>query len=255
LQWQSEWSISWSGWWNNGVQSFQQGLASGISFLALSGPALEPGHVGGDLQHVVTVPSGDWDERNGDWVPTDLFDVRADLRLDFFVTLLAVWWLGGVHLVDSDNHLLDTQGVGQQCVFSGLTVLGDTSLEFTNTGSDYQDSAIGLGGTSDHVLNEISVARGVDDGDVELGGLEFPEGNVDGDTTLSLGLKLIQYPSVFERAFAHISGLFLELLDGSLVDTTAFVDQVTGGCGLTGVDVTDDDNVNVGLIFWHLGIL
>jgi len=32
----------------------------------------------------------------------------------------------------------------------------------------------------------------------------------------------------------------LELLDGTLVDTTALVDQVTGSGGLSGVDVTDD---------------
>ena len=39
----------------------------------------------------------------------------------------------------------------------------------------------------------------------------------------------------------------LELLDGTLVDTTALVDQVTGGGRLTGVDVADNDDVNVGL--------
>jgi hypothetical protein len=39
----------------------------------------------------------------------------------------------------------------------------------------------------------------------------------------------------------------LELLDGTLVDTTALVDQVTGGGRLTGVDVADNDDVNVSL--------
>jgi hypothetical protein len=39
----------------------------------------------------------------------------------------------------------------------------------------------------------------------------------------------------------------LELLDGTLVDTTALVDQVTGGGRLTRVDVADNDDVNVGL--------
>ena len=28
----------------------------------------------------------------------------------------------------------------------------------------------------------------------------------------------------------ELSGLLLELLDGTLVDTTTFVDQVSGGC-------------------------
>jgi hypothetical protein len=40
----------------------------------------------------------------------------------------------------------------------------------------------------------------------------------------------------------------LELLDGTLVDTTALVDQVTSGGGLAGVDVADNDHVNVHLL-------
>jgi hypothetical protein len=32
------------------------------------------------------------------------------------------------------------------------------------------------------------MSRGVDDGDVVPGGLELPEGDIDGDTTLTLGL-------------------------------------------------------------------
>jgi hypothetical protein len=40
----------------------------------------------------------------------------------------------------------------------------------------------------------------------------------------------------------------LELLDGSLVDTTALVDQVTGSGRLARVDVADDDDVKVSLL-------
>jgi hypothetical protein len=81
------------------------------------------------------------------------------------------------------------------------------------------------------------MSGGIDDGHVELGGLELPESNVDGDTTLTLGLQLVQNPCVLERALAHLSSLLLELLDGTLVDTTALVDEVSGGGGLAGVDL------------------
>ena len=81
---------------------------------------------------------------------------------------LRVWWLSGVHLVDTDDHLLDTEGEGQQGVLTGLAVLGDTGLKLTNTSGNNQDSTIGLGSTSDHVLDEITVTGGVDDGDVVL---------------------------------------------------------------------------------------
>jgi len=40
----------------------------------------------------------------------------------------------------------------------------------------------------------------------------------------------------------------LELLDGTLVDTTALVDQVTSGGGLAGIDVADNDDVDVSLL-------
>lgn len=71
--------------------------------------------------------------------------------------------LGGVHLVDGDDELPDTESEGEESVFTGLTILGDTSLEFTSTGGDDEDSAIGLGGSGDHVLDEITMSGGIND--------------------------------------------------------------------------------------------
>ena len=42
----------------------------------------------------------------------------------------------------------------------------------------------------------------------------------------------------------------LELLDGTLVDTTALVDQVTSGGRLARVDVADNDHVDVSLVLF-----
>ena len=39
-----------------------------------------------------------------------------------------------------------------------------------------------------------------------LGSLELPQGNVDGDTTLTLGLQLVQNPGVLEGTLAELSG-------------------------------------------------
>ena len=118
-------------------------------------------------------------------------------------------------------------------MLSGLTVLGDTSLELSDTGGDDEDGTVSLRGTGDHVLDEVSVTGGVNDGDVVLGGLELPQGDVDRDTSLSLGLELVKNPGVLEGGLAQLGGFLLELLDGSLVDTSALVDQVTGGGGLS----------------------
>ena len=48
-------------------------------------------------------------------------------------------------------------------MLASLAILGDTSLELTSTSGDDEDSAVSLRGTSDHVLDEVTVAGGVDD--------------------------------------------------------------------------------------------
>ena len=50
---------------------------------------------------------------------------------------------------------------------------------------------------------------------------------------------------------SRLLGLLLELLIGSLGDTTALVDNVPGGGRLTRVHVADDDNVNMDLFLSH----
>ena len=95
------------------------------------------------------------------------------------------------------------------------------------------------------------MSGGIDDGHVVLGGLELPESDVDGDTTLTLSLQLVQHPGVLEGALAGLLGLLLELLDGPLVNASALVDQMTSGGRLAGVDVADDDNVDMSLFLSH----
>ena len=48
-------------------------------------------------------------------------------------------------------------------MLSSLAIFGDTSLEFTSTSGNDEDSAISLGGASDHVLDEVTVSGGVND--------------------------------------------------------------------------------------------
>ena len=49
--------------------------------------------------------------------------------------------------------------------------------------------------------------------------------------------------TVLERTLSELSSLLLELLNGTLVNTTALVDQVPRGGRFTGIDVTDDCDV------------
>lgn len=179
----------------DGINGLEQGLTSRLG-LGLLLPTLVPWAVGGDVDHVVTVETGDGHEGNVLGVVSDLLDEVGGLLDDLLVTVLGP--LGGVHLVDGNDELLDTKGVGKKSVLTGLTVLGDTGLELTSTGGDDENSAIGLGGTSDHVLDEITVTGGIDNGDIVLGSLELPERNVNGDTTFTLGLQFVEDPRVLE---------------------------------------------------------
>ena len=81
---------------------------------------------------------------------------------------IPVWWFSGVHLIDTNDKLLDSKSESQKSMFTGLSILGDTGFEFTNTSSNDKDSTISLRGTSNHVLDEITVTWGINDGDIEL---------------------------------------------------------------------------------------
>jgi len=241
LEWESEWLEDWSLWWLDGIESFEEERS------------LVPWHVVGWLEHVVTNPTGNWDEWNVFDLVTNLFKIEGDLGFDFVVSLFFVVGTLGVHLVAADDHLLDTHGESEKSVLSGLTFLGPSGLELTRWGSDHEDGDISLGGTGNHVLDEISVSWGINDGEDGGSRLEFPKSDIDGDTSFSLGLEFIEYPSVFEGSFTHFFGFFLELGNGSLINTTAFVDEMTGGGGFSRVDVTNDDEGDVCLFFTHDG--
>jgi len=248
LKGKAEGLVSGTGWGVNGIDGLEEGLASSLGFGLLL-PALVPGAVRRVIDHVVAVEARDWDEGDGLRIVSNLLDEVGGLLDDFLETGLGP--LGGVHLVDSDDELLDTKGVSEQSVLTSLTILGDTSLELTGTGGDDENGAISLGGTSDHVLDEITVTGGINDGDIVFGSLELPESNVNGDTTFTLSLQFVEDPCVLEGTLAEFGGFLLEFLDSTLVDTTALVDQMSGGGRLAGVDVADDDDVNVKLLFTH----
>jgi len=198
------------------------------------------------------MPTRDGAEDNLLGIVTNLLDVTLDFLTDFQEAGLAVGSRSGaVHLVDTNNELLDTQGVSEEGVLTGLAILGDTSFKFTVASSDDEDSTISLGSASDHVLDEISVAWGINDGDVVVLCLELPQSDVNGDTTLTLSLEFVQNPGILEGALAHLLGLLLELLNDTLVDTTAFVNEMASGSGLAGIDVSNDDNIDVQLFFTH----
>ena len=90
------------------------------------------------------MPSGDGNEWDGIAVVADLLQEAADLFLDLLVAGLRVLGLSAVHLVDGNDHLLHSEGEGKESVLTGLAILGDTSLELSDTGGHNQHGGISL---------------------------------------------------------------------------------------------------------------
>jgi hypothetical protein len=107
------------------------------------------------------MPARNGDESDSLGVVADLLDEVGSFLDDFVEPILRP--LGGVHLVDGDDELPHTEGEGEESMFTGLTILGDTSFELTSTSGNDEDSAIGLRGTGDHVFDKVTMSRGVDD--------------------------------------------------------------------------------------------
>merc|ERR1719354_1006585 len=92
---------------------------------------------------------------------------------------------------------------------------------------------------------------GIDDGVVPAGGKELLGGYGDGHTTLTLFLLTIHIKGESEGRLSETVGLLLQLLQLTLWKTTQLEQQVTGGGGLTGIDVSADHDRQMLLSLSH----
>merc|ERR1712217_616407 len=141
--------------------------------------ALPPAHVAGFLQEVVTHPAGDGQNRgvflNELFLPSHVNQHALHLIRDFIVTGLLVPGCVTIHLVHTNAHLLHAQQVDQARVLASLALdfarlvvaLCGRSREVT-VGRHHDQGHIRLRGARDHVLDEITVSRRIDDGIVPL---------------------------------------------------------------------------------------
>ena len=224
--------------------------------------ALPPAHVGGLGDEVVTLPSRDRDNRdalgNEVLLPSDLSKHSGDFILDLSESVIAILSNITIHLVNTDDQLLDTQKVQQTGVLASLTLdltglvvtLSDGSNEVTISWN-HEKSDISLRGTRNHVLDEISMARCVDDGVVIGVREEFLGRAGDSDTTSTLFLRLVHVESEGERILSKSLCLVLQLLHFSFRDATELEDQATGRGRLAGIDMSTDNNRNVLLTLGH----
>jgi len=210
-------------------------------------PSLVPGGLVGLLDEVVAVESRVGDEGNLLGLESDHLKHLHEFFLDFVETALVP--VAGVHLVDTNDNLLNTEEVEETGVLTGLSFfhsqlrvgLGNGGFETTLLGRHEQETNISGGGTGDHVLDVILVAGGIDDSVVVLVSEELLGVTLDGNTTFTLFLARIEVVSETERRLSLLFSEGLELGHLTIGDSSHLEDQVTASGGLSGIDVTADD--------------
>src|SRR5438094_4403855 len=201
---------------------------------------LVPRHLGRRLDDVLALVRADRDEG-------DLVDLVADapqepgeLRLQFVEARLGVGGLRRVHFVDRDDELLDAERPREEDVLLRLRL--DALC-----GADDEDRGVGLGRARDHVLDEVPVARGVDDREVVLVRVKALVRDVDREAALPLLLDLVHDKGELERGLAHLLGELLQILQFVRVDVPGVVEDPADGRRLPVVDVADEHEVEVWL--------
>ena len=184
-------------------------------------PSPEPRHVSTWLQHGVAIPNRNWHKCYCVRVVANFSNAGANFFKKFLVSLLAVRRLSETHSVNTNNQLFHTQCVSQKGMLPGLPILGDTCFKLTNTSSNNQDSTVSLRCACCHVFYKVSVSWNISDSHIMLTGLEFPQGDINGDTTLAFSFQFIQDPGTPEGALSYLSSLLFKFFDGPFVDPTS----------------------------------
>merc|ERR1719253_2561152 len=221
--------------------------------------ALKPAHVGGFLQQVVAHPAGDRHHRrtllDEILLPPNLDQHALHLVGDLVVAGLLVSSGVAVHLVDANADLLHAQQVDQSGVLASLPLdltrlvvaLSDGSREIT-VGRDHDKRNVRLGSASNYVLNEVAMARGIDDRVVPLLGVELLSGARDSDAALALLLLAVHVESKREGALAQALGLRLQLLQLALWQPAQLEDEAARSGALPTVDMAADHDGQVLLL-------
>uniref|UniRef100_A0A2P2KE51 Translation elongation factor 1 n=1 Tax=Rhizophora mucronata TaxID=61149 RepID=A0A2P2KE51_RHIMU len=83
-------------------------------------------------------------------------------------------------------------------MLTGLAISRYTSLKATSGRVNDEDSTVGLGSPSYHILDKVTMSRSINDCAVIFGCLKLPQGNINGDTTLTLSFQLVKHPGILE---------------------------------------------------------
>jgi len=239
------------------VEGINDGVSSDLLLGGLVGsPSLVPSALGGVnlVNQVVSVESRVRDERDLLGLESDGLKHLNEFILDLGETVLGP--VAGVHLVDSNNNLFNTQKVKKTGVLTSLTFinsglgisLGDGGFETSLLGRNQKHTDISGGRSGDHVLDVILVTRGIDNGVVVLVSEELLGVALDGNTTVTFFLARIKVVRETEGRLSILGSDFVKLGHLTLSDSSLLENQVTASSRLTGIDVSADNQRQMFLI-------
>merc|ERR1711937_991329 len=144
--------------------------------------------------------------------------------------------LPAIHFVNSNNQLFDSQKVDQTGVLAGLSLdLSSFVVSLLDSGGEvtisrhHQQSNIGLSSSGNHVLDEVTMSRCINDGVVVGFSEEFFGVASNGHTTVTLLLLGVHVEGKGKGSFSSFFGFLRELGHGSLINSSQLEDQVSGG--------------------------
>merc|ERR1719333_2098357 len=241
------------------VEAVDVELLSPALSLDLDVLAAPPRHVVRLLEKVVANPPGDRQDRRAleheVLLPANLLEHVDHLRGDLVVAVLLVPGRVAVHLVHANDELLHAKQVDEAGVLAslaldlaGLVVAALDRRHEVTVRRHHDNRDVGLGRTRDHVLDEVTVTRRIDDGVVPLLREELLRRARDRHTTLTLLLLAVHEKSEGEGTLAKALGLLLQLLELTLRETAELEEQASGRRRLAAVDVAADHNREVLLL-------
>ena len=136
-------------------------------------------------------------------------------------------------------------------MLSSLTWAWDACLKFSFWGRNHQDSTVSLSSSSNHILNEISVSWGINNGNFIFFSLKLPQRNINSDSLLSRSFHSVHNPSIFEASLVCIVGLFLKFFKYSFFNTSTQINHMSSCCRFTGINMAYNDHINVILLSSH----
>ncbi len=186
----------------------------------------------GPVRDVVAAPSRDRNEAGGS--DADLIEERA-IFLDDSLVHGAVP-ANQIHLVDDHSELANAEQRHHVAMAAGI-------LLYPFGRVDHQQRSLGPGGTRDHVLEELDVARGIENQIVPLLALEEHPGGIDGDALGLLVLQGIEQEGILERLRVQLA-LGANLLQLPFGKRVGVGQQPAYDGALAVIDVADDHDVH-----------